>query len=156
MGYLTLEGIKAILEQPNQRTKEGLRDLALLAVMYDTGARVQEIADICVNDVHLTPPSTIKLTGKGKKSRIVPLMNRTTAILHQYMDRLGLSVSSVSTNPLFVNRECDRLTRSGIAYILTKYVELARNVESEQIPAKVTPHTLRHYGESYQMVSDCS
>lgn len=144
LGYLTLEGIRTILEQPKQSTMHGLRDLTLLALMYDTGARVQEIADVCICDVRLAPPATIKLTGKGRKSRIVPLMSRTVVILQQYMERFDLSVSATTTNPLFFNRGQERLTRSGIAYILAKYVKSARNVESGHIPDTVTPHTLRH------------
>jgi len=144
LGYLTLEGIRKILEQPDQSTRNGLRDLTLLALMYDTGARIQEIADICISDVRLTPPATIKLTGKGRKSRIVPLMQRTVIILQLYMERFCLSSSSTDTDPLFFNRGRERLTRSGIAYILAKYVEAARDVANEHIPIKVTPHTFRH------------
>ena len=144
LGYLTLEGIRVILNQPDQSTRTGLRNVTLLALMYDTGARVQEIADICVCDVRLTPPATIKLKGKGRKSRIVPLMSRTTAILQQYMEQFFLTASATSTIPLFFNRRRERLTRSGIAYILEKHVKLARLASEEHIPDSVTPHTLRH------------
>jgi len=144
LGYLTLEGIRVILEQPDQNTSVGLRNLTLLALMYDTGARVQEMADICICDVRLNPPATIKLYGKGRKSRIVPLMSRTATILQQYMEQFDLMASETSTTPLFFNRGNEKLTRSGIAYILAKCVSLARHVASEHIPDSVTPHTLRH------------
>jgi site-specific recombinase XerD len=142
--YITLEGIRIILEQPDRKTNNGIRDLTLLALMYDTGARVQEVADICLCDVRLTSPATIKLNGKGRKSRIVPLMSRTLAILEKYFEKFNLIASSTATNPLFSNRSHEKLTRSGISHILAKYVELARNGNGEHIPKKVSPHTLRH------------
>jgi site-specific recombinase XerD len=142
--YLTIDGISIILQQPDQNTKDGLRDLAILALMYDTGARVSEIVDISIGDLRLTAPSTIKLTGKGKKSRIVPLMSRTATIIRSYMEHFRLSPSATITDPLFFNRSHERLTRSGIAYILTKYAQSARHEAAEHIPRNVTPHTLRH------------
>ena len=85
LNYMSLEGIELLLRMPNQRTKSGRRDLALLSLMYDTAARVQEIADLTPTMVHLSKPSTIRLIGKGNKARIVPLMDKQTDILNRYM-----------------------------------------------------------------------
>ena len=74
--YLTLDAIKTILKAPDTTCVRGRRDLVLLSLMYDTGARVQEIADLAVADIRLESPATIKLTGKGNRSRLVPLMCR--------------------------------------------------------------------------------
>ena len=70
MSYLTLDGIKAILAQPDTSTALGRRDLAMLSLLYDTGARVQELADLRMEDIRLSSPTVIRLTGKGSKSRL--------------------------------------------------------------------------------------
>jgi site-specific recombinase XerD len=74
VNYMSPEGIKLILEQPDAKKMSGRRDMVLLSLMYDSGARVQEMADISVGDFRAVPPATIKITGKGGKTRIVPLM----------------------------------------------------------------------------------
>ncbi len=142
--YLTLNGIQAILAQPNQHTWRGKRDLALLAVMYDSGARVQEIADLCVCDIRLDYPATLKLTGKGRKTRIVPIMQTTAELLRSYCLDNNFQVNATNRNPLFFNRERQKLTRSGIAFILQKHAESARKECKKDIPNNVTPHMLRH------------
>jgi len=112
--------------------------------MYDTGARVQEIADIVLSDVRLESPATIMLKGKGGKARIVPLMERTAALLRKYIDSFFPNLKAASSYPLFVNHKREKLTRSGIAYILDKYVNMARDNAADTLPDKITPHVLRH------------
>jgi site-specific recombinase XerD len=143
-GHLSLQGVRVILSQPDQTNKNGFRDLTLLSLLYDTGARVQEIADITLSDVRLEPPATIMLKGKGGKARIVPLMERTAALLRKYIDSFFPNPKAASSYPLFFNRTREKLTRSGIAYILDKYVDMARGNAANALPDKVTPHVLRH------------
>lgn len=81
INYLTLDGIKLLLKMPNLNTITGRRDLALLTLLYDTGARVQEIIDLTPSMIRFDKPYTIKLIGKGNKARIVPLMDPTMQIL---------------------------------------------------------------------------
>lgn len=71
--YLPLDSIKGLLEQPDRATIQGKRDAVLLSLLYDTGARVQELVDLKVCDIALNDTVTIILTGKGGKSRIVPV-----------------------------------------------------------------------------------
>jgi len=144
VNYLTLKGMETIFAQPNTDKKSGRRDLVLLSLMYDTGARVSEIADAVVADVRLAAPPTIKLTGKGEKSRIVPLAPQTANLLKGYIAEQKLNAPEKKALPLFVNRSKLNLTRSGISYILDKYVSMARIAEPEHIPNTVTPHCLRH------------
>lgn len=144
INYLSFEGIQAILAQPDLTTYSGRRDLVLLSLLYDTGARVQELADITVRDVRLTEPCTIKLTGKGRKTRIVPLMSKTAAILRDYISERNLDALPLLSHPLFCNRVNQKLTRAGIAYILNKYVQLAKELKPEHLPEKISPHGLRH------------
>ena len=144
MNYLTLEGIRAILSAVDTSTLSGRRDFALLCLLYDTGARVQEIADCVVSDLRLMEPATLRLTGKGHKSRIVPLLSQTTVYLKQYIEGNHLNDPSMVSHPLFYNRKNEKLTRAGISYILQKYVEAARRSSPEHIPDQVSPHSLRH------------
>lgn len=142
--YLTLEGVKLLLEQPDTNTSQGRRHLAILALMYDTGARVQEIVDLNVENLRIdSEPYTIKLHGKGNKSRIVPLMKEQIRILRIYMKENHLD-SNKFGSPLFFNNRNERLTRRGISYILEKYVRMARKISPELMPPSISCHTLRH------------
>lgn len=144
MNYLTLDGIKLLLEMPDQNSKKGRRDLALLTLMYDTGARVQEMIDLKPSQVRFDKPYTVKLIGKGNKARVVPLMEPTMLILKQYMKEQGLLEPSANVYPLFFNKRNEQLTRAGVNYILAKYKELARKQNKTLIPEILTCHCLRH------------
>ena len=141
MEYISLQGIRLLLEMPDRGTPAGRRDLALLALLYDSGGRVQEIADLEVGDVQLQKPFTVKITGKGKKTRIVPLMPQTGKIIKNYLSDTG---QMLKESPLFYNNTGKKLTRAGITYILKKYIQSARKQNPELYPDKVSPHTLRH------------
>jgi integrase/recombinase XerD len=142
--YLTLDAMKAILEAPDPSCLMGRRDLVLLSLMYDTGARVQEIADLVVTDIRLENPATVKVTGKGNKSRLIPLMTPTAKLIDQYISENNLNHVSRGSYPLFQNRSHTKLTRAGIAYILKKYVDEANLLHPGLIPKTISPHCLRH------------
>lgn len=144
INYLTLDAIKNLLDMPDRNTKGGRRDLVLLSLFYDTGARVQEIADVRVADVRLHPPATVKLTGKGSKTRIVPLMEPMAKLIEQYLKDNKLHLPQCNEYPLFRNNKGNKLTRSGIAYILKKYFSEAKETMPECFPDKISPHVLRH------------
>lgn len=112
--------------------------------MYDTGARIQEIADLQVADIRAKAPSTIRLTGKGDKTRIIPLMPQPMSIIKQYMIDYGLFHGAKAMNPLFFNKRNKKLTRAGLSYILNKYVDQAKAVNQGLFPAKMSAHVLRH------------
>ena len=120
INYLTVDGIRLLLKQPNLLTKSGRRDMALLSLMYDTGARVQEIADLTVECLRLTKPYTIRMMGKGQKVRIVPLIEQQVLHLQRYMADECLFDSKKAKMPLFSSGCGRKLTRSGISYILNK------------------------------------
>nr|WP_304059406.1 tyrosine-type recombinase/integrase [Enterocloster clostridioformis] len=136
--------IKGLLEQPDRATTQGKRDAVLLSLLYDTGARVQELVDLKVCDVTLNDTVTITLTGKGGKSRIVPVMKPTGELLKQYIEGAGLSSPVYSRNPLFTNRGNKPLTRAGVTYILKKYAGQAQATGVKDISDEITPHWLRH------------
>lgn len=144
INYLTLDGIKTLLKMPDQNTKTGRRDLALLTLMYDTGARVQELIDLTPSQIRFDKPYTVKLVGKGNKARIVPLMEPTKQLLRRYMEEQWLLKSSANMYPLFFNNRKEKLTRAGINYILAKYRDMAREHDNSLIPKILTCHCLRH------------
>ena len=161
VNYLSKEELAEILAQPDLQTPEGRRDAVLLSVLYDAGARVQELVDLSVGDVRLDPPAQLHLLGKGRKMRAVPLMGNTVQLLRNHVQENHLDRPEQFDKPLFQNARHERLTRSGIRYILHKYVVLAQN-RHPSLHRTVSPHTLRHTkgmhllqsGVSLEMIRD--
>ncbi len=141
--YLIPNVIRVLLKQPDKHTSKGRRDLTLISVLYDTGARVQEVCDIRVRDVVLQEPATIILTGKGNKIRRVPIMKNTVTLLQRYISENNLEQASKNEASLFTNNQHNKLTKEGVSFILAKYAKLARQ-RSKLVPEKVKPHMLRH------------
>lgn len=137
VNYLSEAETKSLLAMPDITTRKGRRDQAMLTLLYDSGARVQELADLRVGDLRLDSPAQVKLTGKGRKTRIVPLMDKTVALLQSYISEQHLESASCYEHPLFFNAQDKKLTRQGIAYILKKYAD-GCNLQ------KISPHRLRH------------
>jgi site-specific recombinase XerD len=149
--YLSLDCIKALLDSISATTKTGLRDLTLVSVLYDSAARVQELADLCIRDVRFCKPATIRLTGKGQKTRIIPIMEPTARLIESYLQKVHMYAGD-NNYPLFYNRTGSKLTRAGITYILCKYANALRIVRPDLIPQTVSPHSLRH-SKSMHMLS---
>lgn len=143
VNYLSTEELAEILAQPDLATDHGRRDAVMLSLLYDTGARVQELVDLSVRDVRLHSPAQIRLTGKGRKTRVVPLLSGTVELLAQYMREHRLDCPERLDSPLFFNRRGEHLSRSGLRYLLTKYTENARKAKPG-LPERITPHTMRH------------
>jgi len=153
ISYLTKEETKALLSQPDTSNSKGRRDLVLLSVMYDTGARVQEIADLTARDVRVAHPPHVRLTGKGRKAREVPLLERTTHLLRRYMEEHRFHLPENSSLPLFPNRKGLKMTRFGFTYILKKYAEQAAKV-CPTFPPDISPHVLRHTKAMHLLQAD--
>lgn len=140
--YLEKEQIAAILDAADRDTALGQRNHALLLFLYNTGARVQEVADARVSWLHLLAPFKVELFGKGRKWRTCPLWESTAQRLQEL----------IQTNPsqrdgkdyLFVNRQGGQLSRSGIADIIERVVARAAMTISSLRGCRVTPHTFRH------------
>lgn len=141
--HLSPEGIKLFLAQPDRNTPQGRRDLTLLSTLYDSGARVQELIDLRICDISLDGHAVITLTGKGNKARRVPVMNNTALLLKAYLAEKKLNHPRKVNYPLFTNRQHNKLTKEGVAYIVDKYAKVA-NGTSNLVPPKVNPHMLRH------------
>jgi len=145
LDYLMPDALKTILEQPDTRIKKGRRDLVLMATLYDTGARVQELIDLTMRDVRIASPAVITLTGKGNKKRCVPIMFKTQLLLKSYMEENALIINGKQDYPLFFNSCHHKFTRPGITYILKKYFISAKEKNKNVIfPHNLTPHMIRH------------
>jgi len=142
--YMSLDAMKRLLEKPDKMTQKGRRDMVLLSLLYDSGARVQELADLKVGDIRTTSPSTIKLTGKGNKTRIVPLMKPMSDLLRQYLKENSLTEPYTFDYPLFCNRSKKKLTRGGIDYIVKKYANKVIKESPELFPSRLSSHCFRH------------
>lgn len=145
--------MRSILSQPDLSTRYGLRDAAILSLLYDSGARVQELVDLRVRDIRIDTPATVTLTGKGKKTRTVPIMKQSLDLLKIYMERFNCFEKLNYDKPLFFNRQNGRLTRSGITYILKKHVALAGN-DMTMPDSAISPHVFRHTKAMHMLRAD--
>lgn len=118
--HLTPEAIKLLLEQPDKYNARGRRDLVLMSTLYDSGARVQELIDIRICDVTLQSPAILTLTGKGNKVRRVPIMKNTALLLQNYILENKLDKPWKNEYPLFINNQHRKLTKEGVAHIVSK------------------------------------
>ena len=153
INYLSVESMKLLLEEPDQGKKSGRRDLAMLALMYDCGCRVQEIIDLTPSMLRLDPPCTVKLIGKGGKARIVPLKEEQTVFLKKYMHENKLDEPHANKYPLFCNNRKTKLTRAGVNYILNKYLDIARMKKPTMFPEGISCHGIRHSSAMHMLQS---
>lgn len=138
--YLEAIDIRAIIANPDRRTLGGYRDYALLLFLYNCGARVSEATGLLWDDLQLTPPRQVRLRGKGRKERLVPLWSETATALNRLR---GMS-SSADRRHVFVNRHGQPLTRDGVAYILDKHATAVASSRPRMACERVTPHVMRH------------
>lgn len=143
--WLTKEQIISILNMPDSSIKEGIKHKTILTVLYDTAARVDELAHMKLIDIRLGTPSCIRIKGKGNKVRIVPIIGNTVILLQRYIKENNLEKRQFTDHEyLFQNRSGKPYTRAGISYIINKYVELANVRDKANITINVHPHVFRH------------
>lgn len=140
--FLTEEQMKQLLAQPDISSRTGLRDAALLSLLYDSAARVQEFIDLDICDLKVGKSPVLTLTGKGRKTRQVPLMDDTSHLLEIYLRYMPESKMRAASVPLFTSHTGKRFTRPGITHVLQKYSQLAFGGSDIGFP--VTPHVMRH------------
>lgn len=138
--YLEPAEVQAILNQPDRSTPEGQRDHALLALLYNTGARIQEALDLCPRDVRFKSPTQVKLFGKGRKERICPIWPETVDLLAALLKRQPRA----DDQPIFANRYGRPLGAAGVRFKLAHYVRAAAASDPSLKGKHVTPHTFRH------------
>jgi len=140
--YLEYDEIDTVLKTINRSTAQGSRDYALLATMFNTGGRVQEIADLRACDLQLTKPFQVRLYGKGKKERYCPLWPQTASVLRSFCDQRNLNLRSESR--VFPNHRGQPLTRFGIRHILARCLGMACGSAPNLRKKRLHPHSVRH------------
>lgn len=140
--YLERAEMEALLAQVDRHSRRGRRDYALLALLYNSGARVQEALDLRVSALQLDRPYQVRLFGKGRKERICPLWPETAALLRTLLAERG--VLEDVTAPVFVSTLGQPLTRYGVRHIVNRCVAAAIKTQPALARKRIHPHTLRH------------
>lgn len=140
LGFLSREEMEAVINAPDSSTWTGHRDQVMLATFYNTGARVSEVLTLRLSDAQLDRSPSLRIQGKGRKQRSVPLWKATVTKLKNWMARIAPSPDA----PLFPNRDGKPLSRDGVE----KRLRLAVDVAAQHCPSlrgrRVSPHTIRH------------
>lgn len=136
--YLEPEEVRTLLAQPDQKTRAGVRDHAILLFLYNTGARISEALAVRLADLRLERPRQVRLHGKGEKDRICPLWKETVVALRRICGNLPDDAL------IFRNAQGQPLTRDGVAYLLDKYTRTAAKDSPTLRKRHVTPHVMRH------------
>ena len=152
LGYLSADEVETLLTQVDRSSSKGKRDYLLLALLYDTGARIQEALDMAPTDFHLASPAFVRVLGKGKKERICPLLPQTARVVSRFLEDTGRKLDDRC--PLFQNRRGERLTRQGARYLLRQYLSQAAKRLPRLTRPGITLHTLRHTKAMHLLQSD--
>lgn len=144
ISFLSEEEMMILLAEPGVNCKKTIRDTSLLSLMYDTGCRVQELCDFTPSSIKFGDTSTIKIIGKGGKSRVVPLSDKCVNLLKYYMERINLFAPYANKYPLFSGPNNRKLVRNTINALITKYVISAKKKHDALFLHPVTPHGFRH------------
>ncbi len=142
VGYLEENEMQALLDSVQLDSRTGIRDKALLLLLYNTGARVSEITGLKKEDLRLDGVAQIKLLGKGSKYRSCPLWDDTVEALNEYLKQR--TVKDPAEKKLFLNANGSPITRFGVRYIIKKYAEKAKDKCPSIAPKTVSPHIIRH------------
>jgi site-specific recombinase XerD len=142
LGYLSEQELGHLLSQVDRLAKNGERDYVLLSVLYDTGARIQELLDLTARDFHLETPPFVRVRGKGRRERLCPLLPQSASLIRTFLSAHGRRFDE--QEPLLRNGQGTRLTRHGARYILLKYLHRAANSMPTLTRARISPHTMRH------------
>lgn len=135
---LNVKEVEQLLKAPNTRTKYGLRDKALLEVIYAAGLRVSELVNLNVSDINMDV-GFLKCTGKGSKERIVPLGRQAIFSLKNYLKKTrAVFMNDLLKGNVFLTQQGKPFTRQGVWKLIKNYTKIAG------IKKDITPHTLRH------------
>jgi len=145
--YMSEAALKILLEQPDSQSRCGRRDRFLMILLYDTGARIQEILDLRLKDIHLNDQTPcIYLTGKGNKTRAVPMMDKTIAHFHEYMKLFHAEADQTHDPYLFytvIKGLKGKMSDDNVSCFLKRYAQSAHELCSE-VPLQMHAHLFRH------------
>jgi site-specific recombinase XerD len=142
LGYLSEQELGHLLAQVDRSDRHGERDYVLLAALYDTGARIQELLDLTPQDFHLDTPPFVRIRGKGRRERLCPLLPQTAGLVRRFLFAQGRRLDEA--HPLLQNRCGTRLSRHGARYLLLKHLRRAAHSMPALARTGISPHTLRH------------
>src|SRR5580700_7051564 len=142
LGYLSEQELGHLLAQIDRLATRGERDYVLLSILYDTGARIQELLDLTPRDFHLETPPFVRVRGKGRRERLCPLLPQSARLVRTFLSAQGRRLDE--QEPLLQNRQGARLTRHGARYILLKYLRRATSSMPTLARPRISPHTMRH------------
>jgi site-specific recombinase XerD len=142
MTYLDRNEVKALLAAPSLAHRLARRDIALLTLLYNTGARASEAVALNIKDVRFESPTQVRISGKGRKERACPLWQETTDALRAYL--LQRNNGNQPDAPLFLNAHRKRLSRFGVLTILKRHVAAAAMQQPSLATKRISPHTMRH------------
>lgn len=142
VAYLEEKEMQALLNAVDLTSRTGVRDKALLLLLYNTGARVSEIIGLKVADLHLDGSAQVKLLGKGQKYRSCPLWPETVEALHDYLPQRAPKDPTAQQS--FLNANGSPITRFGVRYIISQYASAAQSQCPSLAAKTVSPHTIRH------------
>lgn len=139
--YLEQDEVRELLGVIDRSDDRGRRDYALFALMFNTGARVQEILNLRPRDVRLDSPAHVRLTGKGNKTRVCPIWATTAKLLRPLCTAREIGADEL---PLFVNQRGQALTRFGVRYLLQQHLTRAACKVPTLAGKSIHPHSVRH------------
>jgi integrase/recombinase XerD len=142
--YFDSHELDALFKSIDRTSASGMRDFALFALMFNTGARVQEILNLTAQDLRLDPPYQIRLHGKGNKIRLCPLWPATVKCLRVHIEQQARTQVDTDGARLFKNRSGAPLTRFGVRYLLRKYVRVGSDRVTTLRDKRLHPHSMRH------------
>lgn len=139
--YLSIEEIHLLFSLPDTKNKKGLRDLTIMVLLYESGARVQELIELTLSQIKFGRTPSVELHGKGNKSRLVPICLNVADILKKYL--ISYSIDN-ERDFLFTNKRHESLTCAGIQYIINKYIEMGRKNNPDYYRKRISNHSFRH------------
>lgn len=140
INYLSLEETQAVLNSPDLQRRDGIRDRAMLHLCVSAGLRVSELVGLPLHAIEMQPSPNVRIQGKGRRERLLPLWKQTAADLRAWLTVRG----NPPATELFVNARDQPMTRTGFDYVLRKHVNVASEHCSSLKKKRISPHVLRH------------
>lgn len=138
--YMSLDEVSFLFSIPDKTDRKQFREWMIMVLLYESGARIQELLDLTPAHIHWGNTATLELHGKGNKSRITPINHTVKTMLKKYIQ----IYSRQENDFLFTNNKGEKLTRAGIQYIIDKYTSMAHKKNPEMFRKRITNHSFRH------------
>lgn len=138
--YMRLEEVSFLFSIPDKNDRKQFREWMIMVLLYESGARIQELLDLTPAHIHWGNTTTLELHGKGNKTRITPVNNTVKNMLKRYIQMYSKNENDF----LFTNNRGEKLTRAGVQYIIDKYTTIAHDGNPDMFKKRITNHSFRH------------